>query len=61
MEQVTQGYKPLDLDQVRKDLKKVFVKVTNEKELDREIDEISQAIKDTSKSYNKPNYNNFSG
>lgn len=49
MESVTHGFIPLDLESIRKDLPKKY-KITTDKDLEHEIDEILVTLKDLSKS-----------
>lgn len=49
METVTQGYQPLDLEIIRKQLPKNFKKITNDKDLEQEVISICAELKDLSK------------
>lgn len=51
METVTQGYQPLDLEFIRKQLPKNFKKITNDKDLEQEVISICAELKDLSKSF----------
>ena len=50
METVTQGYQPVDLEFIRKQLPKNFKKITNDKDLEQEVISICAELKDLSKS-----------
>lgn len=50
METVTQGYQPLDLELIRKQLPKNLKKITNDKDLEQEVISICAELKDLSKS-----------
>ena len=49
MEEVTQGYQPLDLVEVQKELPKNFKKITNDSVLESEVVDICGILKDLSK------------
>ena len=49
METVTQGYQPLDLEFIRKQLPKNFKKITNDKDLELEVISICAELKDLGK------------
>ena len=49
MDTVVQGYQPLDLAQIQKALPKNIKKISTDKELDAEVTELGQVLKDLGK------------
>lgn len=49
MDTVVQGYQPLDLAQIQKALPKNIKKINTDKDLDAEVTELGQVLKDLGK------------
>lgn len=51
MDTVVQGYQPLDLAQIQKALPKNMKKIATDKDLEAEVAELGQALKDLGKCF----------